>query len=204
MHEDMRTLLNAYLDGELHGRRLLEMQAHLASCEACQVELKELRLVSNLLQASSAPEVLPTERFISQLTLSLPRLPQRDQSPSSSSLAIWLVPAGLLGAWFFVQTVFALTNMVTAANITGLLGNADRWLGGSQTSIWFSAAANLFGGQAVRTLPTLSLLNNLSVFGANLVSGFLWQAVIVLFYWVWLFILWLRRGPKPMKMQKAL
>ncbi len=73
MHEDMRKLLNAYLDGELHGRRLLEMQAHLASCEACQIELKELRLVSDLLQASSAPEALPAERFVSQLTLSLPR-----------------------------------------------------------------------------------------------------------------------------------
>jgi anti-sigma factor RsiW len=204
MHEDMRTLLNAYLDGELHGRRLLEMQAHLASCEDCQIELKELRLVSNLLQASSAPETLPAERFVSQLTLSLPRQPQRDRSLRFSTLTVWLAPAVLLGAWFFVKTVFALTNIFTVANITGLLGNADRWLGGWQTSIWFSAAANLSGGQAIRTLPTLSLLNNLSVFGANLVSGFLWQAVIVLFYWAWLFILWLRRGPKPMKMQKAL
>ncbi len=203
MHEDMRILLNAFLDGELRGRRLQKMQTHLASCEACQNELKELRLVSNLLQAGAAPEALPTERFVSQLTLSLPRRPQRDRSLRPGSLTGWLVPAGLLGAWYFVQTVFALTNMITAANMTGLLGNAERWLGGWQMSIWFSAAANLFGGQAVGTLPTLSLLNNVSVFGANLLSGFLWQAVIVLFYWAWLFIWWLRRGPRPMKMQKA-
>ena len=50
MHEEMRTLLNAYLDGELHGRRLREMETHLAACADCRDELKELRLVSELLQ----------------------------------------------------------------------------------------------------------------------------------------------------------
>ena len=34
MHEDMRTLLNGYLDGELHGARLQEMQRHLTMCES--------------------------------------------------------------------------------------------------------------------------------------------------------------------------
>ena len=204
MHEDMRTLVNAYLDGELHGWRLLEMQTHLAACAACRDELKELRLVSNLLQADPAPELPPAERFVSQLTLSLPRpVPLRDRPPKPGSLAGWLVPAGLLGAWFFVQTVFTLTNVITAANMTGLLGHADRWLGGGQESIWFSAVTSLFGGQAVGTLPTLSLLNNVSVFGANLLSGFLWQAVIVLLYWAWLSIWWLGRGPRPMKMRNA-
>jgi hypothetical protein len=212
MHEDMRTLLNAYLDGELNGWRLLEMQTHLASCAACRNELKELRLVSDLLQANSAPEFTPAERFVSQLTLSLPRpvlepgLPRRllrDRLPKFGSLAGWLVPAGLLGAWFFVQTVFTLTGVITAANITGLLGHAASWLGSGQESIWFSAVTSLFGGQAVGTLPTLSLLNNVSVFGANLLSGFLWQALIVLLFWVWLSIWWLSGGLRPMKMRNA-
>ncbi len=69
MHEDMRALLNAYLDGELHGTRLLEMELHLASCEACRNELKELHLVSDLLQAAPTPEFMPAERFVSNLTL---------------------------------------------------------------------------------------------------------------------------------------
>ncbi len=225
MHEDMRTLVNAYLDGELHGWRLLELQTHLAACAACRNELRELRLVSDLLQANPAPELPSAERFVSQLTLSLPRpeprpgtgttplepglprpvlepgLPRRHPKPGS--LAGWLVPAGLLGAWFFVQTVFTLTNVITAANMTGLLGHADRWLGSGQESIWFSAVTSLFGGQAVGAQPTLSLLNNVSVFGANLLSGFLWQAVIVLLYWAWLSIWWLGRGARPMKMQNA-
>jgi hypothetical protein len=217
----MRTLLNAYLDGELNGWRLLEMQTHLASCAACRNELSELRLVSKLLQANSAPEFTPAERFVSQLTLSLPRpvlepglprpvlepgLPRRllrDRLPKFGSLAGWLVPAGLLGAWFFVQTVFTLTGVITAANMTGLLGHADRWLGSGQESIWFSAVTSLFGGQAVGAQPTLFLLNNVSVFGANLLSGFLWQALIVLLFWIWLSIWWLSGGLRPMKMRNA-
>ena len=56
MHEDMRALLNAYLDGQLRGTRLMEMKVHLAGCEACRNELRELRLVSDLLQAAPDPE----------------------------------------------------------------------------------------------------------------------------------------------------
>jgi anti-sigma factor RsiW len=204
MHEDMHELLNAYLDGELHGWHLQEMETHLASCAACRNELRELRLVSDLLQANPAPEFTSTERFVSQLTLSLPRRSLRVQPPKPGSLAWWLVPAGLLGAWFFVQTVFTLTDVISAANITGLLGHAASWLGSGQETIWFSTATSLFAGQAAGAQPTLSLLNNVSVFGMNLLSGFLWQAVIVLLYWAWLFIWWLRGSPRPMKMRNAL
>jgi anti-sigma factor RsiW len=204
MHEEMRTLLNAYLDGELHGQRLWEMETHMASCEACRNELKELRMVSDLLQTDSAPEFTPTDRFVSRLNLSLPRHILHARPPKPSSLAWWLVPVGLIGTWFFVQTVFTLTEVVTAANMTGLLGNTSGWLvGGGQESIWFSTATSLFSGQAAGAEPTLSLLNNVSVFAAELVSGFLWQAVIVLLYWAWLLLWWFQRGSRTMKMQKA-
>ncbi len=73
MHEDMHSLLNAYLDGELHGRSLHEMETHLASCGDCQDELRELRQVSELLQADPVTDALPVERFVSQMTLRLPR-----------------------------------------------------------------------------------------------------------------------------------
>jgi anti-sigma factor RsiW len=173
------------------------MQTHLASCAACRNELRELRLVSDLLQADSAPDFTPAERFVSELTLSLPRRP-----PKPGSLAWWLVPAGLLAAWFFVRTVLTLTDVVTAANVTGLLGQAAGWLGSRQETIWFGALTSLSGGQ-VATQPALSMLNNVSVFGANLLSGFLWQAVIVLLYWAWLFLWWLRRSSRPMKMRNT-
>jgi anti-sigma factor RsiW len=203
MHENMRPLLNAYLDGELVGRRLLEMEAHLGSCTACRDELNELKLVSDLLQADPAAEFIPTERFVSQLTMSLPRRSLHEQPVQPASLTWWLVPAGLLGAWFFVQTVFTLTGVVSTANLSGLLGHASSWLGGGQETIWFSTLTSLVGRQAAGAQSTLSLLNKASVFGVNLVGGFLWQAVIVLLYWGWLLYWWLRGSPLPVEMKKA-
>ncbi|MGB8213138.1 MAG: zf-HC2 domain-containing protein [Anaerolineales bacterium] len=203
MHEDMRAQLNAYLDGELHGTRLLEMKLHLASCEACQNELKELRLVSDLLQAAPTPEFMPAERFASNLALNLLRRTLGDLPPKPGSLAWWLIPAGLLAAWFLAQTLFTLTGAVTAAQTAGLLGHALTWLGGGQQTIWFAAVTSLFGWQAGGAQSTLSLVNSLNIFGVSLLEGFLWQALIVLLYWAWLSIWWLRRHPRSLKTVNA-
>ena len=204
MHDDMRALLNAYLDGELNGTRLQELELHLAGCEACREELKELRLVSELLQAAPAPEFMPAGRFASNLVLRLPRQTTRSLPPKPGALAWWLVPAGLLAAWFFVQTVFTLTGALIAAQLTGLLGQAAHWLSGGQETVWFAAVTSLFGSQAGPAQPALSLLNTLNVAGVNLLDGFLWQALIVLLYWSWLAVWWFRRRPRPMKMESAI
>jgi len=204
MHEDMRALLNAYLDGQLRGTRLMEMKVHLAGCEACRNELRELRLVSDLLQAAPDPEFMPAGRFASNLALTLPRRSMRDLPPKPGSLAWWLVPAGILAAWYIIQAVFTLTSAVSAAQVTGLLGQAARWLNGGQETIWFAAVSSLFGSQGGAAQPALSLLNTPSVTGVNLLDGFLWQALIVLLYWVWLSIWWFWRRPRPMKMESAM
>jgi len=197
MHEDMRTLLNAYIDAELHGMRLLQLQNHLASCEACRNELKELRRVSDLLRAAPALELSSVDRFIGNLTLNLPRRTLRDRPPKPGSLAWWLVPTGLMLAWFFVRTVYALSSVISAAEVTGLAGNGLTWLNGSgQEVAWFAALSSLFGGQ---TSSTLTMLNQVNVLGADLLSGLLWQALIVLLYWGWLAAWWLTRRPRPMK-----
>ena len=203
MHDDMRTLLNAYLDGELQGTRLHEMELHLASCRSCRNELMELHLVSDLLQAAPTPEFMPADRFVSNLNLSLPRRTQPDLPQKTASLAWWLVPSGLMAAWFFVQTLFTLSNMVTAAQATGFFGKAAAWLGGGQQTIWFAAMTGLFGRQVVGTQTTLPVLNALNVFGANLLVGFLWQALIAIFYWGWMFAWWLYRRPRSTEMVNA-
>ncbi len=201
MHEEMHALLNAYLDGELVGRRLKEMETHLVSCEACQEELRELRQVSELLHSDPVPEAMPVERFVSQMTLRLPRRVTPSRSTKPGSLTWWLVPAGLFGSWIFVQTVFTISNVVSAANASGLLGSAFAWLGGGvQESLWLSAASGLFGGQ-LTSLPSLSLLNEVSVFGTNLLGGFFIQAVIVLFYLAWLSAWWIRHQSQPTRNQ---
>ena len=203
MHNDTRALLNAYLDGELSGTRLQELQRHLAECEPCRNELSELRQVSELLQAAPMPEFMPAGRFASNLMLKLPRRPVGDVTAKPASLAWWFVPAGLLGSWYFVQTVFTLTNAVTAAQMAGLLGQAARWLSGGQETVWFAAMTGLFGSRAGMAQPALTWLNTLSVTGTNLLEGFLWQALIALLYWGWLSAWWFRRRPRPMQMENA-
>jgi hypothetical protein len=201
MHEDMRQFLNTYLDGELHGIRLVEIQTHLASCASCRNELKELRRVSDLLHAAPVPEFRPVERFVSNLTLCLPRRTLRERPPKPGSLLWWLVPAGLLGAWFFIRTAFAITDVVSVAGLTGLLGQANAWLNsGEQQSLWF-IVMNLFSGGQMTGAggSTISLLNTVNVIGTNLFTGFLWQAAIVLLYWGWLAAWWLKRRPRPMR-----
>ena len=204
MHETLRALLNPYLDGELSRKRLQELELHLTTCESCQNELRQLKLVSELLKAAPGPEFMPAERFASNLTLNLPWRSLDDLPANPALLGWWLVPAGLLGAWFFIQTVFTLTGAVSVAQTTGLFGQALGWLGfGGQETVWFATVTSLFGGQAGGAQPTLSLLNTLNVFGVNLLDGFLWQALIVLLYWGWLAAWWLRRHPRSIKMIKA-
>ena len=202
MCEDIHASLNAYLDGELHGQRLMEVKDHLASCTACRNDLQELRTVSDMLRAAPAPAFLPVERFVAQLTLQLPRRALRERAPKPAAWAWWLAPAGLLGAWFFLRTLFTLTTAISAADTTGLLGQASAWFtGGQSQALWVMAINSLFSSQmSAAQQSTLSLFNQVSVFSGDLFSGFLWQALVVLLYWGWLAVWWFRRAPQPMKM----
>ena len=198
MCEDMCALLNATLDGELHGWRLLEMQTHLASCPSCQNELVKLRNVSDQLHAIPEPEFTSTERFIARLALKLPNRPLIAQPPRLVSLAWWLVPAGLIVAWFFMQTVLTLNGILSIANASNLLGNASKWFPtGAAHTTWFAAATSLFDNQAAgASQTTLSFLDQASLFGANLLTQLFWPVVIALAYWTWLAIWWMLRGTR--------
>jgi len=202
MTEHASEWLNAYLDGELGGLRQRQVEQHLERCAACRAELEALRGLSALLRETPpAAEFTPTGRFVTNLMLSLPRHPDASQPRKAASLGWWLAPAGLLGAWFFLRTVLTLTGVFTAADATGLLGQANAWFTSSQPQeVWFVAITSLFGGQmSTAQQSTLSLFNQVSVFGGDLFSGFLWQAAIVLLYWVWLAAWWFRHAPRPMK-----
>lgn len=62
-HPDLETL-NAFLDGELSPRERVDIQTHVASCAACQEELRGLKATKSLLQG--LPEFKPRRSF--QLT----------------------------------------------------------------------------------------------------------------------------------------
>lgn len=193
MIEHVTDLLGAYLDGELHGLRLRQVEGHLVKCAACRKELAELKGLSTLLRETiPAEDFTPTDRFVANLALSLPRRPEAASNWKPLELIWWLVPAGVLGVWVFLQAVSSVSTLVSTANLTGLLGNAAAWLqGGPQQSLWFSAGMSLFGNQIQGTgRTTLDLLNRLSVFGSSIAMQLAIQGLIALVYWIWMGLWW--------------
>ena len=121
--------LNAYLDGELKGRRLLHVEEHLAQCEACREELNSLRGVSALLQEVPAAEFTSNERFVSQVNLRLPQKQVKATRNNFIEAGWWLIPVSILAVWAFISTAILLSNMVSVADSLGLLDrNTAAWI----------------------------------------------------------------------------
>jgi len=80
---DYGTTIQLYLDGELSGRELEELRAHLEECQVCQAELAAGQELSDLLHRSrplySAPEALRAEvmRRLEAFPSSVPDAPLR-------------------------------------------------------------------------------------------------------------------------------
>jgi len=205
MHNQLFPLLNAYLDGELRGTRLRDMERHLDSCAICQRELDDLRRVSDLVRAAPQPAFTSADRFAANLTLLLPRRPQQSQPQRTTSPTWWLIPAGLIGLLFFIQTVFTLSNIVRAADATGLLSQVAPWLSeGQAQATWFTATSSLFGAQMnANQHSTLSALNQFTIFSADWLQGLIWQAGLVLLCIGW-FVVWNFMGEASTRTQTNL
>ena len=200
MVEHVTEWLGPYLDGELHSLRLRQVETHLEKCAACRLELKSLRNLSMLLQEPvPAGTFMPTGRFVSQLTLQLPRRLTKTQRSQGPSLAWWLAPAALLGLWFFLLTVINLNGVISLITRSGLLENLTAWFpAGAQHSGLYLTVMDVFGSQMGAVIQsTLSIADRVSQFGENIFSQLLWQAGIALLYWTWMVIWWLRARRQP-------
>jgi len=124
MTKHVTNLLGAYLDGELKGRLLRRVEAHVAQCAACRGELEALRDLAALLKESPPVEgITPPERFVAQIELRLSPRPEQPATQRALEMGWRLVPVSLLGVWAFVQTVFIVTGMVQVALWAGLGGD---------------------------------------------------------------------------------
>ena len=115
--------LPAYHDGELGARAAQAVEAHLAQCEACRIELASLADLSTLLQvADPAPLGLSDDVFAAQVALRLPR--DEVQTVSERTLAwSWrLAPVGIVVTWAFVQTT-AIVALVVQLLMAAGMGN---------------------------------------------------------------------------------
>ena len=183
--------LNAYLDGELNGARTSQVEDHLAECAECRAKLEELRGLSALLRETApAGEFIPTERFVANLTLNLPRQPGHSQPRNALEIGWWLTPVGILGTWLFLQVTFFLSRLVLTASNAGLLGNTfASFKGNPPQALWLETLARLLGNQP----GFISMLNKTDLFIQNMQGAFIWQALLAIIYLVWLVSWWFRQ-----------
>jgi hypothetical protein len=192
MNQHVTPWLGAYHDGELKGFRLRQVEAHLAQCAACRVELEKLQALGALLQESpGATGLMPPDRFVAQVGLRLPRRPTEPTWKRALETGWRLVPAGLLGAWAFVQTAFIVASIVMIALYAGAGGTAWGLLPESHQQTWLTEALGFSGVSLSDTArEVLQLMGGL---GWSTALYFSALAAIGLLYWSWLASLWARR-----------
>lgn len=183
--------LNAYLDSELKGNRLQQVEEHLAACEVCQDELDSLQSLSGLLQESPLPEFPSPERFATQVNLLLPQ--KRTSTPESRlfELGWWMIPVGLLAVWVFISTAALLGDAVNAAKNLGLLDNT--------TASFISAPSE--SADVTSTLGQFGMLQGNSLQWAETTESFtrglfpqvVLQVLVAFLYLTWIAVWWARQ-----------
>ena len=193
MNQHIINWLGVYLDGELTGLRLRQVESHLAECKTCRAELEELRRLAALLRESPAPEGLTLpERFVSQVGLRLPRRPERPAWQRALERGWQLVPVGLLGAWVFVETVFGVSKLMLATLQLGLGGDAVAgWLRTSEHSAWLAQIVRFLGIDL--SAVSQYVLQWLSASGWRITLNLAVVIVFSLLYWSWLASWWVRQ-----------
>jgi predicted anti-sigma-YlaC factor YlaD len=190
MPKHVTELLNLYLDGELHGSRLYQVEAHLAECEACQAELESLESISNLLQEVPAPEFTPPERFAAQVSLRLSHPKPVSSRKKVLEISWWMIPVGLLAAWAFINTSFLVNDLLSTANSLGLLTSVSNWMifGTANAADWSSALGQI----GVLSGNSFDLAASTEAFTRTSLPQIMWQVSIALLYLSWTAIWWTR------------
>ena len=190
MSKHVSEWLNAYLDGELHGSRLQQVEAHLAECQACQAELKSLEKLSGLLQEVPMPAFTSPEKFAAQVNLLLPHQHRTTSEKKILEVGWWMIPVGLLASWVFVNTSFLVNHILSAANHFGLLASVSGWLAfGPSNEAYWSSRLGQFG---VLSGNALEFVASTEIFTRTSLPQIILQVSIALLYLSWIAIWWAR------------
>ncbi len=193
MPEHIHEWLSPYLDGELGGSRLRQVEAHLAECANCQTELDSLKSLSSWLREVSMPEFTSTEHFAAQVSL---RLPHRQNSmPRMKILEIswWMIPVGLLCAWILVNLSFLIGDVVSGATRVGLLTGVPDWtVFDSSGPVYWS---RLLARVGILRGSSLDWVSSIEAFTRTALPQITLQLWIALLYLSWIAIWSARRRP---------
>ena len=190
MSQHVSEWLNTYHDGELRGRRLQDVEAHLAECEFCQAELGALESLSSLLHEVPMPEFTVPERLASQVNLRLPHKRAVVSKKQIIEFGWWMIPVGLLGAWIFISTSFFISDILSAASNLGLLRGISDWMAfGPSNDIYLSATLSQLGLLSGNSLSWAESTEAFTRMSLPLISL---QISIALLYLSWIATWWTR------------
>jgi hypothetical protein len=191
MSEHMTDWLGAYMDGELKGTRLRQVETHLRECAQCWSELESLKGLSALLHAAPSPAFTSPDRFAAQVGLHLPRELPGQAKRNVLEIGWWMIPVCLLLLWTLTNTSALVDAAITAANQYGLLNDAPAWLmdGPAREATW-SATLAQFGLLNGQGLEWASFTES---FTRNELPQIVFQASIALLYLSWIAIWWARQ-----------
>jgi anti-sigma factor RsiW len=202
MDEHVNQWLGAYLDGELNLEKRRMVEAHLETCSSCRADLEELTSLSNLLKTTAKENSLvPDARFAAQVALKLPRRQEQPLAATVVKIGWWLAPAGILGAWVFLQAVLVVTGLAQAAGLAGSQNGSLAWLSGlSGQNAVTSTLSNLVDGRLGQTVSSLLYyLGNGTDLGWSLIVPVVFQAALALLFVSWLAAWWFRNYSKRSK-----
>jgi anti-sigma factor RsiW len=191
--------LGAFLDGELNDELQRKVEAHLANCSSCQAELEELKELSSLLKITAGEGSLaPDARFSAQVALKLPRRQVQPLATRVARIGWWLVPAGILSAWVFLQAVLVVSGLVLAASQIGLLNGPLAWLSdlGGQSLITVAVSSLVDDRFGLAASSLLKFVGAGTSFGWDLVLPVLFQTALGLLFASWLAVWWVRNFSK--------
>jgi predicted anti-sigma-YlaC factor YlaD len=186
MSKHMTEWLSAYLDSELRGSRLHDVETHLTECRACQEEFQSLQGLSGLLQEVPVPEFTSPERFAAQVNLRLPHPPHPVTKSKVLETGWWMLPVGLMATWIFISTAILISNMVSTASGFGLLSNIPLWLvsGASGEAYWSVTLGQL----GILSGNSLQWAEMTEAFTRTTIPQITWQVSIALLYLSWIAI----------------
>ena len=191
MSNHMTEWLSAYLDGELRGSRLHQVEEHLAACEACRAELQSLQGLSAALHEVSAPEFTSSERFAAQVNLRLPHELPKASKRRVQEAGWWMIPVSLLAVWVLINTSAVVGDVISAAKELGLLNSVPAWLipASSSGAIW----SGTLGQLGILSGDGLEWAETTEAFTRNTLPQLTWQVSIALLYLGWIAIWWARQ-----------
>ena len=182
--------IEAYLDGELRGRELEKVEAHLSECQLCAEEYASLESLSEMLTEAPLPEFHSPERFATEVMLHLPRKEITPMRSRVLNVGWWLAPIGLIVIWVFLSTTNLVSDTLLIANEFGLLNStATSFLSGASPDAVWSARLAQFGLLAG---DNLQLVGTLESFTRTTLPKIIWQVSIAILYLGWFAVWWAR------------